>query len=470
MQICKILYKVANLYHKSKYIIKNTNSFLFSFLSIKKSMQSIPLRSELFHGTYSLEYHDEDNTVQPWRILEKDRDLYYPDLLRVAAMPACCRIVIVTDASKIELQAFPLLPLTPYDYDLNIDGELVQTICKDPIINLDVEKHFKDEIDFTKPPDIKTIMSPKLITKFVSLTRGASAVKMDKVSPHTITFDLPGKNDGKTFRVEIWLSTCGSQKIKSLKVNSDATVISAFDDPRPVWVTHGSSITHNQGLGTAQIPGFPYGIGEAKSPSQSWPAMVAKKANLNLFSIGLGGQCHMDQMIARQIRDMKRVDCISLKLGINIHNLGSMAIRAFQQAAVGFVSTIRDKHPTVPILIISPIYGSFREHETHSPAALTPSGAKPDPRFPTLEQMRAILKSVVNIFIKRGDKNISYLSGLELFHEQDMKDGFMPDELHPTADGYLKMAERLAPIAFGRNGLLLPRRIIDDDSGSSSKL
>ena len=32
-------------------------------------------------------------------------------------------------------------------------------------------------------------MSPKLITKFVSLTRGASAVKMDKVSPHTITFD-----------------------------------------------------------------------------------------------------------------------------------------------------------------------------------------------------------------------------------------------------------------------------------------
>ena len=30
------------------------------------------------------------------------------------------------------------------------------------------------------------------------------------------------------------------------------------------------------------------------------------------------------------------------------------------------------------------------------------------------------------------------------------------------------MAERLAPIAFGRNGLLLPRRIIDDDSGSSS--
>ena len=40
--------------------------------------------------------------------------------------------------------------------------------------------------------------------------------------------------------------------------------------------------------------------------------------------------------------DMKRVDCISLKLGINIHNLGSMAIQAFQQAAVGFISTIRD--------------------------------------------------------------------------------------------------------------------------------
>ena len=57
--------------------------------------------------------------------------------------------------------------------------------------------------------------------------------------------------------------------------------------------------------------------GCAASPATTWPATCARVADLNLTSFGFGGQCHMDQAMARVIRDME-ADCISLKLGINV--------------------------------------------------------------------------------------------------------------------------------------------------------
>ena len=72
----------------------------------------------------------------------------------------------------------------------------------------------------------------------------------------------------------------------------------------------------------------------------------------------------LDQSVARMIRDLSRttrLDCITLKLGINVHNQGCMGVRSFAQAAQGFIQTVRDGHPGVPLLIVSPIFGAWRE-------------------------------------------------------------------------------------------------------------
>ena len=37
----------------------------------------------------------------------------------------------------------------------------------------------------------------------------------------------------------------------------------------------------------------------------------------------------------------------------------------------------------------------------------------------------------------------------------------MPDALHPNGEGYLRMAARFAPIAFGPKGKLLPGRVLE---------
>lgn len=261
--------------------------------------------------------------------------------------------------------------------------------------------------------------------------------------------DLPAGGDHV---LELWLSNCGPQRIRTLEIEAGANC-AVVRDTRPRWITHGSSITHSKGLDANQFPGLAYGTGSAHSPSRTWPATAAKLADVNLLSLGFGGQCHMDQMMARQIRDTP-ADCISLKFGINVHTMGSMVKRAFAQAALGFIQTVREGHPTTPLLLVSPIYGHHREEKTQSTVPFLPLQGNPDARFPTLRDMRAELKRLVEILQSRRDSNIKYLDGLELFGEAE--GGMMPDRLHPNGDGYELIGRRFAALAFGPEGKLLP--------------
>ena len=120
---------------------------------------------------------------------------------------------------------------------------------------------------------------------------------------------------------------------------------------------------------------------------------------------------------------------------------------------------MRDGHPTTPLLIVSPIFGAWRETMSHSRLVLVPDRETTDPRFPTLEQMRAELRRVVELLRARGDEHIHYLCGKELFDAPDMAAGMMPDQLHPNGEGYVLMGERFAAKAFGPAGLLLPTRL-----------
>jgi hypothetical protein len=102
-------------------------------------------------------------------------------------------------------------------------------------------------------------------------------------------------------RVELWLPHVGHCKVVSLAIPCTVQA-SRFVDTRPRWTTYGSSITH---------------CGEAYSPARTWPATCARLADLNLYCLGFGGNCNLDPMVARAIRDHP-ADAINLKLGINM--------------------------------------------------------------------------------------------------------------------------------------------------------
>ena len=53
-----------------------------------------------------------------------------------------------------------------------------------------------------------------------------------------------------------------------------------------------------------------------------------------------------------------------------------------------------------------------------------------------------------------GDRNLHHLSGLELFGPDDVGD--LPDGLHPNGDGYVRIGERFAGLAFAAGRPLSP--------------
>ena len=65
-----------------------------------------------------------------------------------------------------------------------------------------------------------------------------------------------------------------------------------------------------------------------------------------------------------------------------------------------------------------------------------------------LPKIRGILEKIVS---ERGDANLYFMSGLQLFDKDDLH--LMPDLLHPNSEGYRLMGERFAKIQ-GKNLLL----------------
>ena len=209
--------------------------------------------------------------------------------------------------------------------------------------------------------------------------------------------------------IELWLPQFGSFQLRSLEIDDGAT-LEAFTDTRPRWITYGSSITQCR---------------TAASPTQTWPAIVAREHGLNLTCLGYGGQCHLDAMVARMIRDLP-ADYISMCLGINIQGASSLGPRAFRPAIIGAVQIVREKHPDIPLVLMSPICSPPRE-ETPNAVGFH------------LKGMREEVQAAADALQAHGDKHIHYVNGLSVFGTDYVH--LLPDDLHPDAEGYRVMGK-----------------------------
>ena len=170
----------------------------------------------------------------------------------------------------------------------------------------------------------------------------------------------------------------------------------------------------------------------AESPSQTWPAIVARAHDLNLTCLGYGGQCHLDPMIAMMIRDLP-ADLITLKVGINICGQSTLTPRTFRPALIGFVRTLREGHPETPLAVISSIY-AFKRETDHNAVGFN------------VAEMRAETEDAVTRLRNAGDSRIRYFDGLTLYGPE--YGHLMPDNLHPNAQGYKELAQRMTEVVM----------------------
>jgi hypothetical protein len=150
---------------------------------------------------------------------------------------------------------------------------------------------------------------------------------------------LPG--EGKS--IELWLPHDEVTELVALR--SDAALFPVAASGKRRWVHHGSSIS--QGSNTTH-------------PSGTWPAVAPRAPGLDLLNLGYSGNALLDPFAARSIRELP-ADLISVKIGINLVNKDLMRLRAFGPAVHGFLDTIREGHPSTPLLVVSPIFCPIHE-------------------------------------------------------------------------------------------------------------
>jgi hypothetical protein len=377
-----------------------------------------PITADIVRGALDLER--TEHGVLPHRLPARARAQCADGQLAMAeAQPSGVRLVFRTRATAVELDVLPTKmvyqgapPRPDGVYDLLVDGRL---------------------------------------TGQASVT-GGNVLTVDMATGSAVT--RPGPVDTLQFTdlsadvkdIEIWLPHNEITQIAALR--TDAPVEAVPDRGRKVWLHHGSSISHGS---------------NAESPTTTWPALAAALGGVELINLGLSGSALLDPFTARALRDTP-ADLISIKIGINLVNTDLMRLRAFTPAVHGFLDTIREGHPTTPLLVVSPIYCPIHE-DTPGPGAFdfsALSAGKLQFRATGDPSERAAGKLTLNVIreelsritaaLAADDPNLHYLDGRELYGDADFAELPLPDQLHPDATAHRRIGERFAKLAFGNGG------------------
>lgn len=244
--------------------------------------------------------------------------------------------------------------------------------------------------------------------------------------------------------IEIWLPFAEVTRLVALRTDAPVGAPSRHG-PAPRWVHHGSSISHGA---------------SAQAPTGIWPVVAARRAGLDLVNLGFSGNAVLDPFVARAIRDQP-ADLITLKLGVNIVTHDCFRRRTFGPAVEGFLDTIREGHPTTPLVVVSSILCPMVE-DCPGPTSIDP-GSPPDaPVFRSLGRpdelaegklslgvIRAVLEGMVGRRRTAGDGAVHYLDGRELYGLPEWASMPMPDLMHPTTAGHQHLGERFAALVPG---------------------
>lgn len=377
-----------------------------------------PVTADLVRGALDLERTEQG--LLPHRLPARARAQYTDEQLAMAeAQPAGVRLVFRTAATAVELDtlrtknAYEGAPPRPDGvYDLLVDGGLTgQAGVSGGNVRL---------MDMTTGA-VETRPGPAGTVRFTGLP--------DRVKD-----------------VEIWLPYNEITELVALR--TDAPVEPVPDRGRRVWLHHGSSISHGS---------------NAASPTTTWPALAASLGGVELVNLGLGGSALLDPFTARALRDTP-ADLISVKIGINLVNADLMRLRAFTPAVHGFLDTIREGHPTTPLLVVSPVLCPIHE-DTPGPSVPDFSNlgegtlqfvAAGDPaeRAAGKLTLNVIRDELARIVKQRSadDPNLRYLDGRGLYGEADFAELPLPDQLHPDAAAHRRIGGRFAALAFAPGG------------------
>ncbi|MGW6709644.1 GDSL-type esterase/lipase family protein [Streptomyces sp. NPDC054956] len=387
-------------------------------MSTQHQWITTPITPDLVRG--ALELERTAHGLLPHRLPARARaQCADPQLAMAESQPSGVRLVFRTRATAVELDVLPTKrayvgapPRPDGVYDLLVDG---------------------------RPAGRAEVTGGN--TLVIDMVTGTAEHRPGPVGSLSFTGLSDGAKD-----VEIWLPHNETTELVALR--TDAPVEPVPDRGRKVWLHHGSSISHGS---------------DAASPSTTWPALAASLGGVELINLGLSGSALLDPFTARALRDTP-ADLLSVKIGINLVNTDLMRLRAFAPAVHGFLDTIREGHPTAPLLVVSPILCPIHE-DTPGPsapdmAALSTGRLRflatgdPAERASGKLTLGVIREELARIVAQRAaeDPNLHYADGRDLYGPADCAELPLPDDLHPDAATHRRIGERFAELAFAADG------------------
>ncbi|MDG9719900.1 GDSL-type esterase/lipase family protein [Streptomyces sp. DH24] len=377
-----------------------------------------PLTADLVRGALDLEH--TGHGLLPHRLPAHARaQCADPQLAMAESQPSGVRLAFRTRATAVELDTLPTKrdyvgapPRPDGVYELLVDG---------------------------RPAGRATVTGGNTLA--IDMTTGSFEYRPGP--PGTVRFtELPGRAKD----VEIWLPHNETTELVALRTDAPVEPVPARG--RKVWLHHGSSISQGS---------------DAAGPTSTWPARAALLGGVELINLGLGGGALLDPFTARAMRDTP-ADLISVKIGINLVNQDLMRLRAFTPAVHGFLDTIREGHPSTPLLVLSPVYCAIHED---TPGPSTPDlghlgdgrllfRAAGDPAGRASGQLTlGVIRDELRRIVEQraaDDPDLHYLDGRELYGEADFAELPLPDGLHPDAAAHRRMGDRFAELAFTGGG------------------
>lgn len=362
----------------------------------------LPLVESAFAGTLAVSR--ERDGVRPVRLTSEGLRRAPEALALMAQFTSGVRLRIVTDADRIRLTAaftrFQMAhlhePGSRAEVLAEVDGAVVARAVADPT-GVVIER--KDGPWARTPEVISTL----------ELALG------DTDAPRAVV---------------LWLPTDAAVRVIALEATGD--VVPAAPDARPRWVHHGSSISHG---------------GDAADALATWPVQAARALDVDVVNLGFGGNAMIDPPTARAIARTP-ADVITLKFGINIVTGDAMRRRVFVPALHGFLDTVRDAHPDVPVVVMSAIVCPAFE-DVPGPRRIDEHGrlaGTPRPGDIGALTLRDTRDAIAEVLASRSDDTLlTMVDGRELLGPADA--GLLYDGVHPEPAGYDLIARRFAAAA-----------------------
>jgi lysophospholipase L1-like esterase len=207
--------------------------------------------------------------------------------------------------------------------------------------------------------------------------------------------------------------------MNAIGIEKTAKLARAAADTRPRVLFHGDSITHGHGV---------------FRPRETYVWRSCEIAGCVPLNLGFGGSAWTDTIVALFIASRNDWDTLVLALGNNSFGGADSAgkpetVAQYAKKYDAFLSTIREKAATKPILVVTPILAG------------ADLGPRKNRNGEIPQDYRYAIQRVVKLR-QAKDKNLHFLDGLQLVNDPIY---LLPtDVVHPNVAGELRMADGIA--------------------------